>query len=119
MHKTVSPIVISGGDDGTGDGIASLDFSGWTVTWNFIPAISMGSGANTMADNPDWPRFFHAAIAESCINMRSECGGAVKVVACFEDPVAIPKTLHGAGSREDTHTPVTRLAILVKQADCK
>ncbi|GMR21363.1 MAG: hypothetical protein BMS9Abin36_1963 [Gammaproteobacteria bacterium] len=53
MHKTVSPIVISGGDDGTGDGIASLDFSGWTVTWNFIPAISMGSGANTMADNPE------------------------------------------------------------------
>ncbi len=53
MHKTVSPIVISGGDDGTGDGIASLDFSGWTVTWNLIPAISMGSGANTMADNPE------------------------------------------------------------------
>jgi len=53
MHKTVNPIVISAGDDGTGDGIASLDFSGWTVTWNGIPAINMGSGANSLANNPD------------------------------------------------------------------
>lgn len=29
----------------TGDTTSGLDFSGWTVTWNGIPAIPMGSGA--------------------------------------------------------------------------
>lgn len=29
----------------TGSTTAGLDFSGWTVTWNGIPAISLGSGA--------------------------------------------------------------------------
>lgn len=29
----------------TGDTVAGLNLSGWTVTWNGIPAISMGAGA--------------------------------------------------------------------------
>ena len=32
----------------------------------------------------------------------SECGAPVKVIACIEDPVVMPKALRGAGSREDT-----------------
>jgi hypothetical protein len=36
MHFTASPI--------TGSTTAGLNFSGWTVTWNGIPAISMGGG---------------------------------------------------------------------------
>jgi len=36
------------------------------------------------------------------IEMCGECGGTAKVIACIEDPVVIPKTLRGAGSREDT-----------------
>lgn len=34
-----------------------------------------------------------------------ECGGAVKVIACIEGPVVMPKALRGAGSREDTQPP--------------
>lgn len=42
MHQTILPVVIINGDDGTGDNIASIDFSGWGVTWNGIPNIPMG-----------------------------------------------------------------------------
>jgi len=42
MHQTTSIISIDAGDDGTGDGVASLDFTGWNVTWNGIPSIPMG-----------------------------------------------------------------------------
>lgn len=51
MHQTTLPVVIVGGDDGTGDNIASLDFSGWGVTWNGIPNIPLGGdGANFPSD---------------------------------------------------------------------
>jgi hypothetical protein len=30
-----------------------------------------------------------------------ECGGAVKVIACIEDPAVMPKALRGADSQED------------------
>ena len=33
----------------TGSTTAGLDFSGWTVTWNAIPAINMGTGATWIA----------------------------------------------------------------------
>ncbi len=42
MHQTTLPAVIVNGDDGAGDNMASIDFSGWGVTWNGIPNISMG-----------------------------------------------------------------------------
>jgi hypothetical protein len=42
-------------------------------------------------------RLFYIDI-ETC----SQCGGPVKVIACIEDPVVMPKALHGAGSREAT-----------------
>jgi len=32
------------------------------------------------------------------IETRRECGGAVRIIACIEDPVVMPKTLRGAGS---------------------
>jgi len=70
MHGSIQPVIIStagGGEgDGTGDGIAHLDFRGWNVTWNNIPAIAMGacqfgdrannggfSGCDTDQDNVD------------------------------------------------------------------
>lgn len=53
LHRTTGPVNISSGDDGAGDGIASLDFSGWAVTWNAIPNINMGSGANSLMNNPE------------------------------------------------------------------
>ena len=42
MHQTTLPVLIVNGDDGTGDNTASLDFSGWGVTWNGIPNIPLG-----------------------------------------------------------------------------
>jgi len=42
MHQTTLPVVIVNGDDGAGDNTASLDFSGWGVTWNGIPNILLG-----------------------------------------------------------------------------
>jgi len=51
MHQTTLPIVIVNGDDGTGDSIASVDFSGWGVTWNGIPNIPLGGdSANFPSD---------------------------------------------------------------------
>ena len=51
MHQTILPAVIVNGDDGTGDNMASIDFSGWGVTWNGIPNISMsGDVANFPSD---------------------------------------------------------------------
>ncbi len=45
-------------------------------------------------------RVFHIDI-ETC----RECGGAMKVVACIEDPVVMPKALRGAGPPEDPRSP--------------
>ncbi len=51
MHQTTLPVVIVGGDDGAGDGVASIDFSGWGVTWNGILNIPLGGdGANFPSD---------------------------------------------------------------------
>jgi hypothetical protein len=51
MHQTTLQVVIVNGDDGTGDNIASIDFSGWGVTWNGIPNISLGGdSANFPSD---------------------------------------------------------------------
>jgi len=51
MHQTILPVVIVNGDDGTGDNTASIDFSGWGVTWNGIPNIPMGGdSANFPSD---------------------------------------------------------------------
>jgi hypothetical protein len=51
MHQTTLPVVIVNGDDGTGDNIASVSFSGWGVTWNGIPNIPLGGdSANFPAD---------------------------------------------------------------------
>lgn len=43
MHFTTSGITVTS-DDGAGN--FTLDFSGWRVTWNGIPAINMGGGAD-------------------------------------------------------------------------
>lgn len=45
LHRTTLPPVVIGMDDGTGDGIATLDFSGWNVTWSGIPSIKLDAGA--------------------------------------------------------------------------
>jgi len=51
MHQTTTPIGIANGNDGTGDNTASLDFSGWGVTWNGIPDIPLGGdSANFPSD---------------------------------------------------------------------
>lgn len=42
MHQTTSTVVIVNGDDGSLDNTASLDFSGWGVTWNGIANIPLG-----------------------------------------------------------------------------
>ena len=56
MHQTTLPVVIINGDDGTGDNTASIDFSGWGVTWNGIPNIPLGG------DNANFPSETGAAI---------------------------------------------------------
>ena len=51
MHQTTLPVVVVNGDDGTSDNIASIDFSGWGVTWNGIPNIPLGGdSANFPSD---------------------------------------------------------------------
>jgi len=51
MHQTTLPVVIAGGDDGSGDGVASIDFSGWGVAWNGIQNIPLGGdSANFPSD---------------------------------------------------------------------
>ena len=51
MHQTTLPVVIVNGDDGTGDNTASIDFSGWGVTWNSIANIPLGGdSANFPSD---------------------------------------------------------------------
>ncbi|MEW6330085.1 MAG: VPLPA-CTERM sorting domain-containing protein [Pseudomonadota bacterium] len=45
MHFTSSPV--------TGSTTAGLTFSGWTVTWNGIPAINMGGGMQNCGTNAD------------------------------------------------------------------
>lgn len=43
LHRTtVAPTVING-DNGDMDGVATLDFSGWNVTWNGIPSIALNN----------------------------------------------------------------------------
>ncbi|MGB7934964.1 MAG: hypothetical protein WCH04_22645, partial [Gammaproteobacteria bacterium] len=48
MSQTTAPVTIAS-DDGAGN--VTLDFSGWSVTWNGIADIPMGSGA--WAANPE------------------------------------------------------------------
>lgn len=50
MTRTTSPVVIVNGDDGTGDNTASLDFSGWGVTWNGISNIPLGGDSVNFGD---------------------------------------------------------------------
>ena len=50
MHQTTLQVVIVGGDDGTGDNTASLDFSGWGVTWNGISNIPLGGDSLNFPD---------------------------------------------------------------------
>ena len=41
MHLTTAPVNVLSGSGNS----ATLDFAGWSVTWNGIPVIPMGSGA--------------------------------------------------------------------------
>jgi hypothetical protein len=63
MHQTTVPVVIFNGDNGTGDNIASLDFSGWGFTWNGIPDIPLGG------DSANFPSDTGVAV----LNCSSEC----------------------------------------------
>jgi len=48
MSQTTAPVTLINGDDTSN---VTLDFSGWSVTWNGIADIPLGSG--TWAANPD------------------------------------------------------------------
>jgi len=45
LHFTVSPVGVATDSGAT----KTLDFSGWNVTWNGIPAISMGGGTQVLS----------------------------------------------------------------------
>jgi len=47
---------------------------------------------------------YYLAIEPICIT----CDRSVKVIACIEGPVAMPKALRGAGSRKDPDSPEGR-----------
>lgn len=49
MHFTSTPVTVTV-DNGTSQ---DLDFSGWSVTWNGIPTISMGGGAQDCGTSAD------------------------------------------------------------------
>lgn len=53
MHQTTAAPLIANGDDGTGDGRAEIDFSGWSVTWAGIPDIPMSGGIQDCGTTSD------------------------------------------------------------------
>jgi len=73
MHQTTSPVTVLG-DDGAGN--VTLDFSGWSVTWNGIADIPMSGGAwggnadgvanvtcaNTCEDGDTFTLFYSATV---------------------------------------------------------
>ncbi|MCK4951266.1 MAG: VPLPA-CTERM sorting domain-containing protein [Gammaproteobacteria bacterium] len=47
MHLTSSPITVIDNDVNNDGGLTkTLDFSGWSITWNGIPTIPLGSGSS-------------------------------------------------------------------------
>lgn len=64
MHQTITPVITVNGDDGAGDNTASLDFSGWGLTWAGIPNIPLGG------DSANFPSDTGVAV----LNCSSSCG---------------------------------------------
>jgi hypothetical protein len=59
----------------TGDTVAGLDFSGWRVTWNGIPAINMGGGLQNCGTGSDG----------ICLNNPPPAGSGVDVAGTYNN----------------------------------
>ena len=100
MHQTTSPTNILS-DDGAGN--VTLDFSGWEVTWNSIPSISMNappdsgvasiSCANTCENGDTYELVYNTHVPLDCA-----CG--------FEN---VPYRLHLRGTISSNDSPADTL----------
>lgn len=117
MHQTtIAPTVLS--DDGNGN--VTLDFSGWSVTWNTIPDIPMNgppdSGiatvtcANTCENGDSYELVYATAVASPCggcgfegvpyrLILRGQVTNTVPPTACeLDNPVTQVTTIGGGQS---------------------
>lgn len=87
MHQSILPVAISNGDDGAGDNTASLDYSGWGITWNGIGNIPLGG------DSANFPSDTGVAV----VNCSSGCntGDTFSLDYFAHVPVADPSGFGG------------------------